>query len=169
MSTNESKNSPFLSLLFGLLLLIFSLFMVSVFSQTHDLSCSRLEPSLIRCTSQSKLFNLYELQQRTFENISQAILAESCDEDGCSCRVEMQTESGMTPLNIVYMGGIGGCDSQQKKANTINAFLADTTAVTMTINPTTSEHLMTFFPIIFVLSSVFIVINGLRRVKINFH
>lgn len=159
----QSNSHPLFAIIFGLIIILIGLFIVTIFSQTHDLWCSRVEPSLIRCTRESKLFGLYHLNQTEFENISGAILDENCDEDGCSCRVELQTEAGLTPLNMVYFGGIGGCEQQQDKVDVINTFLADSTAVDAAIPVTTSEQLMTFLPLIFVIFGLFILLNGFRH------
>jgi hypothetical protein len=155
-------------MLFGLIFVLAGFCAVAIFSFTNDLSCRRIEPALIRCTRQSKLFGLYDVDQTEFKNISRATVAESCDEDGCACRVELQTEEGMTPLNQVYMGGVGGCRSQQNKADTLNTFLIDNTAVTITIADTTGEKLMTFLPLLFVFFGVVILVKGGRDFLLNF-
>jgi len=167
MEDDENSASSLITILLGLIFILAGFCAVAIFSWTNDLACTRVEPSLIRCTSQAKLFGLYQLSERTFTNISGAAIGESCDEDGCACRVELQTEAGIIPLNQVYVGGIGGCNTQRDKANKINAFLADGTAVTVTIPETLSEKLITFMPLSFVLIGAVMLVKGVRTFMIS--
>ncbi|HRQ37307.1 MAG TPA: hypothetical protein PLD25_05260 [Chloroflexota bacterium] len=168
MTTSQHSSPPIFTLFFGLMFIAAGFCATAIFSQTSDLHCTRLEPSFVRCTRQNKLFGLYAMSETEFNNISGAVVRESCDEEGCAYRVELKTETGTMPLNVVYRGGIGGQNSQQDRANQINDFLADDTAVAIAITETTGEKAMTFLPLLFVLFGIAMLVKGTRDFMTNY-
>ena len=76
-----------------------------VFGQSYTLRCTRPEPSQIRCTRDRLWLRVVSTGSETVEGLSRAWVAESCDEDGCSYRVEMATAAGQMALTGYYSSG----------------------------------------------------------------
>ena len=160
-------NSPIGSILFGLIFLGAGVFSVIVFSRVGELSCTRLEPSSYTCVRDTKLFGLVPLEKEQLPTIRQAYLSESCDEDGCSYRVDMRTDEGDIALVGYYSGGIGAYKQQEEKMNQINAFVSDPDAEELTLVAGLSEILLSFMPMIFVVIGAVICLFGLRSFLVN--
>lgn len=115
-----SSNSPIGSILFGLAFMAGGIFSIFIFSQIGEISCTRLETSALTCTQTKKLFGLVTMSEIQLPTLQGAHLSESCDEDGCSYRVDLETTEGTVPLVNYYMGGIGAYKQQTDKANTFS-------------------------------------------------
>lgn len=93
-----------------------------VFGQSYTLRCTRPEPSQIRCTRDRLWLRVVSTGSEAVEGLSRAWVAESCDEDGCSYRVEMATEAGQQALTGYYSSGY---EEKAVVASEINTFVAD--------------------------------------------
>ncbi|MFO7678786.1 MAG: hypothetical protein R6X34_01935 [Chloroflexota bacterium] len=164
-----SSNSPLGSILFGLIFMAGGIFMTFVFSQTSELSCTRLEPSELTCKRTIKLFGLVRLREEDLPTLQSASLSESCDEDGCSYRVELETTEGVVPLAGYYTGGIGAYDQQTKKVNGINVFLEDKDEIELKLETGLAEILLSFLPLSFLLVGGLMCIYGLRQFLVNWN
>jgi hypothetical protein len=164
----ESRgSSPIGSIVFGLIFLGAGLFSVFIFSRISELSCTRMEPSSYTCVRNIKLFGLIPLGEEQLPTIRQAYLSESCDEDGCSYRVDMRTDEGDFALADYYEGGIGAYNRLEKKVIQINAFVSDPNEETLLLEAGLSGILLSFLPMLFVLIGAGVCIFGLRRFLVN--
>jgi len=163
----SSGSSPIGSLFFGLIFLGAGLFATYIFSRVGELSCTRMEPSSYTCLRDMKLFGLVPLGEEQLPTIRQAYLSESCDEDGCSYRVDMRTDEGDFALVDYYEGGIGAYNRLEKKADQINAFVSDPNEEELVLGPGLSGILISFFPMLFVVIGAGVCIVGLRQFLVN--
>ena len=162
-----SSNSPIGSILFGLAFIAAGVFSTFIFSQIGEISCTRPEPSALTCTQTMKLFGLVTVSEKQLPTLQGAHLSESCDEDGCSYRVDLETMGGTIPLVSYYTGGIGAYKQQTDKMNRINAFLADQEEIELVLGTGLSEQLLSFLPLAFIVVGGFIFISGLRQFLMN--
>ena len=160
-------NSPIVTIIFGLLFLGAGVFSMFIFSQIGELSCTRLEPSSYTCVRAMKMFGVVSLGEEQLPTIRQAYLSESCDEDGCSYRVDMRTDEGDIALANYYEGGMGAYNRLEKKMVQINAFVADPNQKDLLLEAGLSEILLSFLPMLFVGVGAVICLVGLRRFLVN--
>ena len=108
--------------LFGLAFFSCGLIFFLVFGQSYTLRCTRPEPSQITCTRERRWLRRVSIGNESIDGISQAWVGESCDEDGCTYRVELATANGNTAFTRYYSSGY---DEKAVVASEINTFLAD--------------------------------------------
>ena len=126
------------------------------FGQSYTLRCARPEPSQIRCTRERLWLRAVSTGSETVEGLSQAWVAESCDEDGCTYRVEMATAEGQMPLTGYYSSGY---DEKAIVASEINTFVADSRIPDLEVR--SDAGLFGFlFPLIFVVVGLGIALAG---------
>jgi len=120
--------------------------LVYSFAQVTTLTCERVKDR-VDCAVQSRLLGLVTLRERAVQDVTGAQVAESCDEDGCTYRVELLTRAGMTPLTSFYTSGSA---VKSRIAREVNAFVRDATLTPLQVR----DH---FDPTILVLPALFIV------------
>lgn len=162
-----SSNSPIGSILFGLIFMAGGIFSIFIFSQIGEISCIQLEPSTLTCTQTKKLLGLVTMSEEQLPTLQGAHLSESCDEDGCSYRVDLETMGGTIPLANYYTGGIGAYKQQSDKVDRINAFLADQEEIELVLDTGLSEQLLSFLPLLFIVIGGVVFISGLRQFLMN--
>jgi hypothetical protein len=163
------SNSPIGILILGLIFIGAGIFMTFIFGQLGELSCTRQEPSSYQCTHAKKIFGLIPWHEEELAIIQRASLAESCDSDGCSYRVEMITADGGVPLVAYYSGGTGAHERESKKIEQINDFISDPDAEKLELKAGLFEMLLSFLPLFFVVFGVIACISGLRSFLENFN
>lgn len=89
--------------------------------QTVSLDCQRVEPTVVNCVATNTLFGRFHVGTREFNNVSSAMVDESCDEDGCTYRVSLRTGRGVLPVSDVYSSGP---TPKYDAADQINSYLA---------------------------------------------
>ena len=96
------------SILFGLLFMVVNLVMVFIFGQITELTCTKPESNLVKCTAERQLLGIVTVSTREFVGVNAAGLDSSCDEDGCTYRVILTTNKGQEPLTGYYSSGQNG-------------------------------------------------------------
>ena len=109
-------------ILFGLAFCSCGLIFFLVFGQSYTLRCSRPEPSQVSCVRERRWLRSVATGSERVDGLSQAWVGESCDEDGCTYRVELATAQGEMPFTGYYSSGY---DEKAVVASEINTFLAD--------------------------------------------
>jgi hypothetical protein len=165
----RGNNSPLGMLILGLIFIGAGIFMTFIFGQLGELSCTRQEPSSYKCVHATKIFGLIPWQEEELATIQRASLAESCDSDGCSYRVEMITAADTVPLVAYYSGGTGAYERESKKAEQINDFISDPNAEKLALKAGLSDMLLSFLPLFFVVCGAIVFISGLRSFLENFN
>lgn len=135
--------------------LIFLLFM----AQRADLNCRRVEPTQINCQLQSSLLGLVPISSQSVSGLIDAGVAENCDSDGCTYRVELRTESGSVPLASFYSSGE---EPKRLLANQINRFVQEVDEETISLKAYAGEGfgLLGLIPIGFMLLGMAIFVYG---------
>lgn len=110
----------FTSALIGFLISAFGFVFLYVFGQSFTLSCERTESRQITCVRTSVLLGFLKLDDKPVESLERAWVSESCDEDGCTYRVELDTVRGTIPMTNYRSSGYR---SKENMANQINTFL----------------------------------------------
>lgn len=164
---SHNSSSPLSIMMFGLIFAAVGILTAFIFSQLGDLRCTRLEPSEINCTRTVKLFGLWLLREEPLPPLQGAHLSESCDSDGCSHRVDLETAAGVVPLVNYYTGGIGAYNRLREKVDKINAFLANPNQAELTLSSSLADQLLSLLPAAFFVIGGFMVLAGLRKFLLN--
>jgi hypothetical protein len=101
-----------------------------VLGQVTTLACDRVGTDQIDCRIQSKWLDLLTLRDQFVRDVRGARVAENCDEDGCTYRVELVTRAGVVPLTSHY-----SLDSTGKEhvAQRINDFASGSVAPSLAV------------------------------------
>lgn len=86
-------------------------------------------------------------------------MRESCDDDGCTYRVELDSARGSMGLTSYYSSGYR---SKEALAEQINAYIADPQKQTLELS-TGSGFLGILIPVIFILAGPFVTFAKLMR------
>jgi hypothetical protein len=89
-----------------------------------ELRCTRAEPSEVMCVRESKWLGVIPIGDRTFRDVQEAWVEESCNKDGCSYRVIVRTGEANVPLTDYYSSGYG---EAQTMAEQITAYAGQST------------------------------------------
>ena len=161
------STSPIGMILFGLAFMAGGVLAVFVFGWIGELSCSRPEPMTVDCVRSSKLFGMLLPREEQLPGLRSAYLSESCDEDGCSYRVDMVTAEGTVPLVNYYTGGIGAHTNQLDKVNQINIFLNDREQSELILAASTGDKVLSALPLLFLVIGGAALLAGLRRLVVG--
>jgi hypothetical protein len=145
--------------LFGLVFTACGCLASYIFGQQTTLTCTRLEPIQIECVKQSKWAGLLPLGEESIRHLQGAGVAQSCDEDGCTYRVELDTTEGTVPLTAFYSSG---SKSKQETADRIDAFVQNSRERSLTVK--SDAGLLGFLlPCVFIFAGPLIAFSGLWR------
>jgi hypothetical protein len=135
--------------------LIFLLFM----AQRTDLDCRRVEPNLMNCQVKTSLLGLTPIGTQDISGLIDAEVAENCDSDGCTYRVELHTTRGKMPLTSYYSSGE---ESKRALADKINRFVQEgsTESISLRVYAGEGFGLIGLIPIAFMLLGVGIFVYG---------
>lgn len=90
----------FISMLITVLMLGFFTF---IFANTVQMLCQYQPDETFNCIIEKRLLGYLPTSRRTVVGVTSARTVESCDSDGCSYRVELQTANGGSePFDDVY-------------------------------------------------------------------
>ncbi|MFL7811188.1 MAG: hypothetical protein AB8I80_21290 [Anaerolineae bacterium] len=98
--------------------------------QVTTLMCDRAEPAQVDCIVQAKWLGLVSLREQSVRSVRGARVAENCDEDGCTYRVELVTDSGAVPLAPHYSLSY---PAKERVAQRVNDFVTDPTATSLAV------------------------------------
>lgn len=136
------------TILLGLAFFFCGLLFMLVLSVQVDLSCQRTAAERVDCERQTSLYGIVRLGGGTVYDVLSASVAESCDSDGCTYRIELITPSGLVPVTGMYSSG---WEAKQRFADEINDFLADTGAsqVELRFRNLSDAGLVVLVPVLF--------------------
>lgn len=140
----------------GLIFALAGVFMLYMLGIETTLTCQRISANQVNCTAQDRWLGVADLGTRSFEAVRYASVAENCDSDGCTYRVELDTEHGWLPLQDIYSSGR---DEKQAVASSLNIFLQDRGRETFTI--TQSLGWWALFALCFCIPGVALMLGGL--------
>ena len=129
------------------------------FGQQTTLNCLWVEPMQIECNMKKSWLGLVPLGEESVRGLEGAMVDESCDEDGCTYRVELDTADGIVPLTSFYSSG---SKSKQKTADRITAFVQEPMQDSLLVkaNAGLLAYVMAF---VFILAGPVIVLSTLVR------
>lgn len=106
--------------------------------QVTTLTCDRAGTDQIDCMIQSTWLDLLPLREQPVRGVRGAQVAENCDEDGCTYRVELVTSAGLVPLTSHY-----SLDSTEKErvAQRVNDFARGSAAPSLVVQDRSSWSL----------------------------
>jgi len=134
-----------------------------IFGQAATLTCTRVEPSQIECVRESKWLGWLPVSSASLQHVQGAEVAQSCDDEGCTYRVELSTAEGTVPLTSYYSSG---SQSKQETADRVNAFLKDLRESSLTVK--SDAGLLAFvLPLVFVLVGPLIIMWSIFRATIR--
>jgi len=111
--------------------LVFAGIMLFIFGQSDRLTCRHDDGPLASCTVTHVLLGAVPLPGWQATGVSQAIVAQSCDSDGCTYRTELRTQGGTRrAISEVWTDQHS---EDEALASKINDFLADSAAPTLVI------------------------------------
>lgn len=134
----------------GIIFMGLGLMSVFTFGQVYTLTCRRLESENPTCIRESHWMGRFPLGQRTYEGVSGAHVIESCDEDGCTYGVSLDTAEGQFDFTGFYSSGR---KDKELLAQRINDYVAETEVKTLEVE-TKREGWLVIFVAIFVLTGV---------------
>lgn len=152
---NRSGGGCFLPI-FGFIFALAGAFILYITGIETTLTCTRLSANQVNCTAHDRWLGVADLGTRPFEAVRRASVADNCDSDGCTYRVELDTERGWQALQEVYSSGR---EDKESTAGAINAFLQDRGRETFTI--TQSMGWWVLFSLAFCLPGVGLMLGGL--------
>jgi hypothetical protein len=147
------------AVIFGAIFSACGCIMGFIFGQQTVLTCTRPEPAQIECGMQKSWLGLVPLGKESLQNLEGARVDESCDEDGCTYRVELDTRGGFVPLTAYYSSGV---KSKQEAADQINAFVQDPGEDSLEVKGSVGL-LGILFPLVFVFVGPLIVVSAVFR------
>jgi hypothetical protein len=130
-----------------------------IFGQDTTLTCQRVETTQVECLKESKWLGQVSMSEASIQGLEGAWVAESCDEDGCTYRVEMDTADGRVPLTSYYSSG---ARSKHETADRINAFLRNPAEGSLTVK-SGAGLLGLLLPFVFVAVGPIVAFSGLVR------
>jgi hypothetical protein len=116
--------------LYGLVFTACGCVLSLIFGQAAILTCNRIEPSQIECVRQTKWLRWVPVGEQSIPELRGAEVGQSCDEDGCTYRVELNTAEGLIPLTTYFSSGAG---PKQEATERINAFLQNPQGSSLTV------------------------------------
>lgn len=114
----------------GWILIGAGILVLYIFGQTYTLSCQRLEMENPTCVREARWMGRIQIGERTIEGLSGASVGESCDDDGCTYRVNLHAEEGQVPLTGYFSSGR---DEKERTAQRINDFVAEPDVKTLEV------------------------------------
>jgi len=98
--------------------------------QVTTLMCDRAETAQVDCIVQTRWLGLVSLREQSVRSVRGARVAENCDEDGCTYRVELVTGAGTVPLTPHYSLSYS---AKERVAQHVNDFAADPAATSLAV------------------------------------
>jgi len=130
------------------------------FGQDGFLTCTRVESSQVQCLQETKWLGIVPLGEKEIQNLTGARVVENCDDDGCTYRVELDTDQGRVALTSYYSSGE---KAKREIADQINTFIQNPRS-DGPLNVKSSIGPWGFIlPLIFILVGPLVALSGLWR------
>lgn len=152
----------FISALIGFVISALGFVFLYVFGQAVTLACERTETGRISCVKTSVLLSVLKVDQKPVESLEMAWVSESCDEDGCTYRVELDTARGTIPMTIYRSSGYR---SKENMANQINAFLRSPDQPKLEVKASTGI-IGILMPVIAIVAGPLVTISRIRKAAV---
>lgn len=120
------------------------LFFTYLLGRVTTLECTR-QLALPQCNLRVTWMGLVDLSDRPLRQLRSAHVEESCDQDGCTYRVALETDQGRLPLDSAYISDLA---DRTTKVDAINTFVGSPDQPTLSVQD--GGGLWIFFPLIFV-------------------
>lgn len=130
-----------------------------LFGEAITLTCTRVESTQIRCERRAVWLGLVPRDTEIVRAPYAARVEESCDQDGCTYRVTLDTETGPAPLTGFYTSGL---PARQETADRLNTFLQDHTQKTVTVQANTGLS-GALLPLVLMAIGLLILAGGFAR------
>ncbi|BAJ64561.1 MULTISPECIES: hypothetical protein [Anaerolinea] len=121
--------------------------------QVHTLTCERTAERQ-NCRIDVSWMGILPLRHQTLPRLEGAWVDESCDEDGCTYRVVLQTVSADFPLGVGYSSGKA---SKEEIVQKIQAFVKNPAQPVLEVK--TGGGLWILFPLVFLLTGFWLGIS----------
>lgn len=108
------------SIFWGFFVSALGLVFLYFFGQIVTLDCSRAEGRPVTCVKESRFLGVLDLGEEGMGEVRGAFVDESCDDEGCTFRVVLETSRGTKPLTSYRSSGYR---DKQEVADKINQFV----------------------------------------------
>ena len=143
------RNNPsWHTFLLGFVFTVVGALVLLIGAHRTNLVCQPGAPTEVNCTIQSDWMGYFPQPPRTVVNVQQAVVDESCDSDGCTYRVELNTPFYSEPVTNVFSSGYNG---KLQAANQVNAYLQSGTTTPLELRLSLGLGWVALIPVIFIL------------------
>lgn len=159
MSIKQILKSALWGLIFsgaGILALFF-------FARTTTLDCKRGAKDQITCVKSENLLGIIDFKDEYIPSLENAWVSESCDDDGCTYRVELDAARGTFHLTSYTSSGYR---SKEDIADQINTFIRSSSEQTLEIE-TSTGLLGLVLPGVFILAGLLITFTQVRNAMVQ--
>lgn len=148
------------NILFGLFFMGMGSIFLFAFWEVSLLECRRVTSDQVNCQLKHTLMRLVPLSTRDVDRVASAQVDESCDSDGCTYRVTLNTDNGPVGLTPFYSSGY---EPKQSAAREINQQLANNQQGEFTIRAGGTDGMTCFagIPMLFFMIGFVIFIRSL--------
>jgi len=134
-----------------------------IFARTTTLSCQRGLKDQVTCIKSENLLGILDFKDEHIPSLENAWVSESCDDDGCTYRVELDAARGTFHLTSYTSSGYR---SKEDMANQINTYLHSSSEETLEIEASTGL-LGLVLPGIFIVVGLLIAFTQVRNAMIQ--
>ena len=145
--------------LWGLLFSGAGIMALFFFGRTTTLSCERGPKDQISCVISENLLGTLDFKDENISSLEEAWVCESCDSDGCTYRVALDTARGTFHLTNYTSSGY---HSKEKTADQINTFIRSSSEETLEIEASTGL-LGLVLPVVFIFTGLLITFSQVRN------
>jgi len=138
----------FVTILLSFIFLGIGLLMAYLLGRVTTLECSR-QLALPQCNLHTTWMGLVDLSDRPLRQLYVAQVEESCDDEGCTYRVAIETDQGRLPLDSAYVSDYA---DRVEKVDAINAFIANPEQRDLSVQDGGGWWM--FFPLVFIILGV---------------
>jgi hypothetical protein len=129
-----------------------------LFGRTTTLSCDRGPKNQITCIRSENLLGIFDFKDEHISSLENAWVSESCDDDGCTYRVELDAARGTFHFTGYTSSGYR---SKEDMANQINTFIHSSSEKTLEIE-TSAGFVGLFLPVFFIIVGLILTFTQVR-------
>ena len=129
------------------------------FARTTTLTCERGPKDQISCVKSENLLGMLDFKDEHIPSLENAWVSESCDDDGCTYRVELDAARGTFHLTSYSSSG---SRSKEETASQINSFIHSSSEQTLKIK-TSTGLLGLILPAVFILAGLILTFSHVRN------
>jgi hypothetical protein len=129
------------------------------FARTTTLTCERGAKDQITCVKSENLLGVLDFSDEHIPSLENAWVSESCDDDGCTYRVELDADRGTFHLTGYSSSGYR---SKEKIADQINTFIRSSSESSLAIESSTGL-LGLVLPAVFIFVGLIVTFTQVRN------